>query len=66
MANIDLNQYGITGVTEIIRNPSYEVLFQEETRPDLEGYDKGQVTDLGAVNVMTGIYTGRSPRTSLS
>ena len=62
MANIDLNQYGITGVTEIIRNPSYEVLFQEETRPDLEGYDKGQVTDLGAVNVMTGIYTGRSPK----
>ena len=62
MANIDLNQYGITGVTEILRNPSYEVLFQEETRPDLEGYDKGQVTDLGAVNVMTGIYTGRSPK----
>lgn len=62
MANIDLNQYGITGVTEILHNPSYEVLFQEETRPELEGYDKGQVTDLGAVNVMTGIYTGRSPK----
>ncbi len=62
MANIDLNQYGITGVTEILHNPSYDVLFQEETRPDLEGYDKGQVTDLGAVNVMTGIYTGRSPK----
>ena len=62
MANIDLNQYGITGVTEILRNPSYEVLFQEETKPGLEGYDKGQVTDLGAVNVMTGIYTGRSPK----
>ena len=58
MANIDLNQYGITGVTEILHNPSYEVLFQEETRPDLEGYDRGQVTELGAVNVMTGIYTG--------
>ena len=62
MANIDLNQYGITGVTEILHNPSYEVLFHEETRPELEGYDKGQVTDLGAVNVMTGIYTGRSPK----
>ena len=55
MATIDLSKYGITGVTEIVRNPSYEVLFEEETRPGLEGYDKGQVTDLGAVNVMTGI-----------
>ena len=62
MATIDLTKYGITGTTEIIRNPSFEFLFQEETRPDLEGYDKGQLTDLGAVNVMTGIYTGRSPK----
>ena len=62
MATIDLSKYGITGVTEIVYNPSYELLFEEETKPGLEGYDKGQVTDLGAVNVMTGIYTGRSPK----
>ena len=62
MANIDLSKYGITGSTEILYNPSYEVLFNEETKPGLEGYEKGQVTELGAVNVMTGIYTGRSPK----
>ena len=62
MANIDLSKYGITGTTEIVYNPSYEQLFQEETRPDLEGFDKGQISELGAVNVMTGIYTGRSPK----
>ncbi|MBQ0111824.1 MAG: phosphoenolpyruvate carboxykinase (ATP) [Bacteroidales bacterium] len=62
MMNIDLTKYGITGVKEILYNPSYEVLFNEETRPELTGYDKGQVTELGAVNVMTGIYTGRSPK----
>ena len=62
MANIDLTQYGITGTTEIVHNPSYEMLFEEETNPNLEGYDKGQVSELGAVNVMTGIYTGRSPK----
>ena len=62
MANLDLTQYGITGTTEIVHNPSYELLFQEETRADLEGYEKGQVSELGAVNVMTGIYTGRSPQ----
>ena len=62
MANIDLTKYGITGTTEIVHNPSYEFLFQEETRKDLTGYEKGQVTELGAVNVMTGIYTGRSPK----
>ena len=62
MANIDLTKYGITGTTEIVHNPSYEVLFNEETRKDLTGYEKGQVTELGAVNVMTGIYTGRSPK----
>ena len=61
MAKIDLTQYGITGTTEIIYNPSYEVLFEEEMKPGLTGYDKGQVSELGAVNVMTGIYTGRSP-----
>ena len=62
MANIDLSRYGITGVKEIVRNPSYEMLFEEETKPGLEGFEKGQVSELGAVNVMTGIYTGRSPK----
>ncbi|MBM6948982.1 phosphoenolpyruvate carboxykinase (ATP) [Mordavella massiliensis] len=62
MANIDLTKYGITGTTEIVHNPSFEMLFEEETNPNLEGYDKGQVSELGAVNVMTGIYTGRSPK----
>ena len=62
MAVIDLSKYGITGTTEIVHNPSYEYLFEEETKADLEGYDKGQVSELGAVNVMTGVYTGRSPK----
>ena len=62
MANLDLSKYGITGVTEILHNPSYDVLFAEETKPSLEGFEKCQVTELGAVNVMTGIYTGRSPK----
>ncbi len=62
MANIDLTQYGITGATEIIHNPSYEFLFEEEMKPELTGYDKGTMTELDAVNVMTGIYTGRSPK----
>ena len=62
MATIDLSKYGITGVNEVIHNPSYEQLFEDETNPALEGYEKGQVTELGAVNVMTGIYTGRSPK----
>ena len=62
MAKIDLSKYGITGTTEIVYNPSYEVLFEEETKPELEGFEKGQVSELGAVNVMTGIYTGRSPK----
>ena len=62
MANLDLSKYGIQDVKEILHNPSYEVLFEEETKSSLEGYEKGQVTELGAVNVMTGIYTGRSPK----
>ena len=62
MANIDLSKYGINGAVEILHNPSYDVLFAEETKPGLEGFDKGQVTELGAVNVMTGVYTGRSPK----
>ena len=62
MAKLNLEKYGITGVTEIVHNPSYELLFEEETKPGLEGFEKGQVTELGTVNVMTGIYTGRSPK----
>ncbi len=55
MAALDLTKYGITGTTEIVHNPSYEQLFEEETKETLEGYEKGQVTELGAVNVKTGI-----------
>ena len=62
MAKLDLTKYGITGATVIAHNPSYEKLFEEETKAGLEGYEKGQQTELGAVNVMTGIYTGRSPK----
>ena len=62
MANIDLTKYGITGTTEIVYNPSYEMLFEEETKAGLEGYEVGTVTELDTVNVMTGIYTGRSPK----
>lgn len=62
MISIDLTKYGIQGTKEIVYNPSYEVLFNEETKEDLTGYDKGQLTELGAINVMTGVYTGRSPK----
>ena len=62
MANINLEQYGIIGSTVIAHNPSYEELYQAEINPALTGYEKGQVTELGAVNVMTGIFTGRSPK----
>ena len=60
--SINLEKYGITGATEIIYNPTYEQLFIEETNPSLTGYESAQETELGAVNVMTGIYTGRSPQ----
>ena len=59
---LKLDQYGIKNSQEIVRNPSYEQLFAEETRPDLEGFERGVVTELGAVNVNTGIFTGRSPK----
>ncbi|MDE7136619.1 MAG: phosphoenolpyruvate carboxykinase (ATP), partial [Muribaculaceae bacterium] len=59
---IDLTQYGITGTPEIIHNPSWDQLFIDEVNPELTGYEKGQESELGAVNVMTGIYTGRSPK----
>ncbi|MDV7104142.1 phosphoenolpyruvate carboxykinase (ATP) [Vibrio sp. TH_r3] len=61
-ATLDLTQYGLNDVQEVIRNPSYDLLFEEETRPNLEGYEKGVVTELGAVAVDTGIFTGRSPK----
>ncbi|MGF1872366.1 phosphoenolpyruvate carboxykinase (ATP) [Photobacterium indicum] len=60
--NVDLSEYGINNVTDVIRNPSFEVLFEEETKPGLEGYERGIVTELGAVSVDTGIFTGRSPK----
>ncbi len=62
MATLDLSKYGITGVTEIVHNPSYELLFEEETKAGLQGFEVGQNTELDTVNVMTGIYTGRSPK----
>ena len=62
MSTLDLTKYGITGAVEVIHNPSYDQLYQDETNPALEGFEKGQVTELGAVNVMTGVYTGRSPK----
>lgn len=62
MTNIDLSQYGITGATEILHNPSFKTLFEEETKESLTGFEKGQVSELGAVNVKTGIFTGRSPK----
>ena len=61
MPNLDLSRYGITDVEEIVHNPSYDLLFEEETRDDLQGYEKGTVTDLGAVAVDTGLLTPRSP-----
>ena len=61
MTEVNLTKYGITGTKEIVYNPSYELLFEEEMKPELTGYEKGQLTELDAVNVMTGIYTGRSP-----
>ncbi|OOE85430.1 phosphoenolpyruvate carboxykinase (ATP) [Salinivibrio siamensis] len=62
VADIDLSRHGLENVKEVIRNPSYEQLFEEETKPGLEGYEKGVVTELGAVAVDTGIFTGRSPK----
>ncbi len=58
----DLKKYGIEGTTEVLYNPSYDELFKLETLPTLEGFERGVETELGAVNVMTGVYTGRSPK----
>ena len=60
--SISLEKYGIKNVQEIIYNPSYEQLYKDELDPNLQGFEKGQVTELGAVNVMTGVFTGRSPK----
>ncbi|MBR2522463.1 MAG: phosphoenolpyruvate carboxykinase (ATP), partial [Coriobacteriales bacterium] len=62
MANLDLSVYGITDVKEVVYNPSFEQLFEEEMNPELEGFDKGYLSELGAVNVFTGEFTGRSPK----
>ena len=62
MSTLDLSKYGITDVKEVLHNPSYEELYQAEIDSSLTGYEKGQITELGAINVMTGIYTGRSPK----
>ena len=62
METYGIEKYGITGTTEVVYNPSYEQLFEEETKAGLSGYEVGKLTELGAVNVMTGIYTGRSPK----
>lgn len=58
----DLEQYGISGATDIVYNPSYDELFEEETKPGLKGYERGFMTETGAINVMTGEFTGRSPK----
>ena len=60
--SISLEQYGIKNAKEIIHNPSFEFLYQEELNADLTGFEKGQLSELGAVNVMTGEFTGRSPK----
>ena len=59
---ISLEKYGIKNVTDIVYNPSYEDLYSEELNPNLQGFERGQVSELGAVNVMTGEFTGRSPK----
>ena len=62
METYGLEKYGITDIKDVVYNPTYEQLFEAEMDPALEGFEKGQMTELGAVNVMTGIYTGRSPK----
>ena len=59
---LNLAKYGISAAAEIVHNPSYEDLYAEETKAGLTGFDVGQNTEMGAVNVMTGVYTGRSPK----
>ncbi len=58
----ELEAYGISDVHDIVYNPSYDLLYQEELDPSLTGYERGVLTNLGAVAVDTGIFTGRSPK----
>ena len=58
----NLAALGISGTTEVVYNPDFDTLFQEETRPELEGYARGTLTQSGAIAVDTGIFTGRSPK----
>ena len=60
--SISLEKYGIKNVQEIIHNPTFEQLYNDELNLNLQGFEKGQLTELGAVNVMTGVFTGRSPK----
>lgn len=62
MTKLNLTTYGINGTTQVIHNPSYEQLFQDETNPHLTGFEKGVLTNTGAVAVKTGVFTGRSPK----
>ncbi len=59
---MDLEQYGIFDAHEVIRNPSFDTLYAEETAAGLDGYEKGFLTESGAISVDTGIFTGRSPK----
>lgn len=59
---ISLEKYGIKNVSEIVYNPSYNELYDAELSSNLQGFEKGQLSELGAVNVMTGEFTGRSPK----
>ncbi len=62
MVELDLSKYGIINKEDVIYNPSYELLFDMELKEDLDSYEKGELTNLGAVNIKTGIFTGRSPK----
>lgn len=62
MKSVDLSIYGIKDPVEILRNPSYDLLYNLELDPKLEGYERGHLTELGAVEVDTGVFTGRSPK----
>ena len=62
LTGLDLVAYGITDTVEVVHNPDYDTLFKEETQPGLTGFERGTVTQSGAVAVDTGIFTGRSPK----
>jgi phosphoenolpyruvate carboxykinase (ATP) len=62
LKKLKLEQYGITGINEVVYNPSFETLYKEEMNPDLEGFEVGVESEFGAVKVDTGIFTGRSPK----